>query len=128
MKTFILPKAKEGLRELLNSLPKDIKYKVTVEEYVPRHSSEARAYYRGFVVPPIAIHVGVSPDEMHEIILKHLYGTKTVEFKGSKTEIAARRTRNMNAKDFANHILMSQALASELGVPIEQPEWEVEVL
>lgn len=40
---FLLPNHRESLRECLNSLPKGIRYSVTVEEYQPKRSNDQNA-------------------------------------------------------------------------------------
>lgn len=128
MQTFILPKGKESLRECLNKLPNSIRWRVVVEEYKPKRSTEANAYLWAAIITPLADHCGYTPEEMHELLLAQIYGTKQIKWGERTVEVPNKRTSDMNKQEFSDHILKCQAIASDLGVRVEQPEWEVEIL
>lgn len=102
--------------EYVNGLQRGHKYMVTVDELHKPHSGAARNFYWGFVVTPLAEHVGESKEQMHEIILCELYGFTIRIFRGKEYRIPNKRTSKMSDKEYTEHIHRAQALAGEEGV------------
>ena len=98
---------------------------VLICEYKKDRSDQQNSFYWSMVVEPFAAHTGNTKNEMHDILLKEVFGTKRIEFNGKIYEVPNRRTTSperMNKQEFSEYIEHCTRLAVENGVPI--PEWE----
>lgn len=120
---FVIPAGQQSLLDTLAQLDPRKRYRVTVEEYKKRRSLDANAFYWSQVCTPLAAHLGYSPEELHTEICGSYFGWKTVEFRGHKREVPRRTTTTPNTlgtMEFADFITHAQALAAEMGCPVQE--------
>lgn len=66
---------------------------------------------------------GYTPDELHELMLKKFFGTKTVEVAGVRTEVAAKRSSAREKQEFREFLdNVENFYAAELGVWLGKDE------
>lgn len=94
-----------------------------IEEKKNRSSQQNR-YYHGIVLERLSLHIGYTPDEMHEV-LKHkfLRTWRTIPTKTGPEEIEiTRSTTELTTKDFEEYMTQVREWASiNLGCWIPEP-------
>jgi len=98
---------------------------ITIEEFSPKHSKEARRYLMGAIVKPLADAIGRPPKEMWEILkcklrLKELF-IADGPHKGEVFQTYD-STQDYTKAELWNFTQEAKSWAEDLGVEIETPE------
>ena len=124
--TIILPKGganRERTATVIQSLPADKAWLVTIEEHKLRRTEQQNRYLWGVVYATIVQHLpGWRPDDVHEFMLGEHFGWEMLEGFGAMRQRPIRTSSALNKQDFSDHLLFIQQKCAELGIYIPDPE------
>lgn len=127
--TILLPKG-DGNRAraatVIQSLPADKPWLVTIEPYQRKRTEQQNRYLWGVVYKTIGASLGYMGEEdmneLHRLLLKKCFGSKTVTILNEEFEIPLRTSSKLNKQEFSDYIAFIQQKAAELGIFIPDPE------
>lgn len=81
-----LPASQTYMRDRLNKIPLKKKVQVTFFEEMTTRSDAQLAYY-WVILNYLSDYTGDTPEELHEVIMVILFGTKTIKFDGQEYKV-----------------------------------------
>jgi len=112
------------LREI--AIDPDHPVEALFREYRKNRSLEANDFYWGFVVTPMANHLGYTPQEMHMVLLCEVFGVKMIRGIDGVNLLVPRRTTTspdkMKVGEFSDYITHCIRIAAEQHIPIDTRE------
>lgn len=111
--------AKEALLHLWKNRDKGELHEIIFRPYDPKRNLDQNAFLWSAINTPFGRELGYSPEEMHEVLLAEIYGTKIIEFRGKKREVPNKRTHDMKKKEFSEHIDHCIRIAAEMGIVLD---------
>lgn len=118
----VMGPAYSRLCKVIERLPADKAWKITIEEKKPRRSENQNRYLFGIVYAEIAKHLeGFDKDDIHEFCLGECFGWEVVEAFGKKRQRPIRRSSKLNKQEFTDYIAHIQRTMAERGIVIPDP-------
>lgn len=132
---FIFPKNQrdEALAKFIrfvHRLPLDKPWRVTVEPYRKRRSSEQNRYLWGVCYATILEAggeqlAGWTKEDLHDYFLGEHFGWETIEGFGRKRIRPIRRSAKLSTMEFVDYVDFVQQKAAELGIYIPSPNEDI---
>mgnify|MGYP001230933696 FL=1 len=124
--SIILPKS--GLNRartcsVIQSLPADKPWMVTIEPYQRRRTEQQNRYLWGVVYATLLQHLpGWRAEDVHEYMLGECFGWERLEGFGAIRLRPIRTSSKLNKQEFSDYVAFVQQKAAELGIYIPDPE------
>lgn len=121
--TRFVPKSTKHFRTLSRKAPKNKLVAATFYDHVTSRSRNQVAYH--FVLLKyLADHTGYTTDELHDAIMRIVFGTKVVEINGRKVEVrkSLSNTANLPKYEAVELIEYDLELCKQLNVNVPTPE------